>query len=207
MLKKGLLFICMITGVVYAQNHDENIKTIATVDEAKDYASSFSEVSCGLMNAEKDVLFFDEIDTTNLEDHIGTYHSFFGRTTKLLKDSIVSIVNVQMITLDLSKTSPETAEILLNQMKKRLANGESYWDIKQKYKHTSAFFSSSPEPAQDIERIYGLSQDQMTAGTQHTWQTFGRTDKIGILIVEEEVHDVPGFYTISYLNLNNGDVR
>lgn len=207
MLNKLLLFASLFGSVAYAQNHEENMQTINTVEEAQAYAASFSEVSCGLMNAEKDVIFFDEIDTADMASQIGTSYSFFGRTTKLIKDSVVSIVNVQIITIDLSKTSPETAEILLNQMKKRLENGETYWDLKEKYKHTSAIFSSSPEPALAIEAQYGLAVEDMTEGAQHSWETFGRTDKIGILIVDKPPHDVPGFYTISYLNLNNGDVR
>jgi len=193
--------------IVSGQNHNENFANIHTIQQAKSYAASFSEVNCGLMTAEKDVFFFDELDTANLASQVGLTKSFFGRTIKLLKDSIVSSVNVQVITMDLSKISSGTAEILIDQMMKRLENGESYWDVKSKFGHTSAQFSSSPEPLADIENRYGISEAQMIEGAYYRWETFGSTDKIGIIIVEETPHDVPGFYTISYLNIRNGSVR
>lgn len=198
-----LYHITLVSG----QNHSENFENIHTVAEAKSYAASFNEVNCGLMTAEKDVFFFDELDTANLAGEVGLTKSFFGRTIKLLKDSIVSMVDVQIITLDLSIISSGTAEILLGQMLKRLENGETYWDLKSKFGHTSAQFSSAPEPVDDITKRYNLSNDQMIEGNYYRWETFGSIDKIGIIIVDEEPHNVAGFYTISYLNLHDGSVR
>ncbi len=202
-----LLVCCLSTTVVFGQNHEENLRAVTTVQEANDYAASFSEVSCGLMHSEKDIVFFDDIDTANLASHVGTSRSFFGRTTKLIKDSIVNVVNVQIITFDLSQMSSETAEILLGQMEKRLANGESYWDIKQKFGHTSAQFSSAPEIVEKVETTYNITEEQMTLGSYYRWERLGSTNKIGLLIVDGEPHEVPGFFTISYLNLNNGNLR
>lgn len=207
MLKLLPALLCLNTVALFAQNHEENFRTINTVQEAKDYAATFNEVQCGLMYAEKDVFFFDDIDTSNLQSEVGTTRSFFGRTTKLVKDSIISVVNVQVITLDLSEVSASTAEILINQMQKRLENGETYWDIKGKYEHTSARFTSSPEPTETVTKTYNVNADDLKKGNFFQWKTSGSSNKVGILIVDKDPHDVPGFYTISYLNLNNGNFR
>lgn len=207
MLKVLPVLLCLNVATVFGQNHEENFRTINTVQEAKEYAATFNEVQSGLMYAEKDVFFFDDIDTSDLKSEVGTTRSFFGRTTKLVKDSIISVVNVQVITIDLSEVSESTAEILINQMLKRLENGESYWEIKSKYQHTSARFTSSPEPTETVKESYGVAADELTEGNYLQWETSGSSDKIGILIVEKAPHDVPGFYTISYLNINNGNFR
>lgn len=207
MLKFLFSVICFSAFSVFAQNHEENFRTIHTIEQANAYAASFSEVSTGLVNAEKDVFFFDDIDTTDLAKQVGTTRSFFGRTTKLIKDSVVSIVNVQIISFDLSKVSAETAEILMSQMEKRLESGESYWDIKKKFGHTSAYFSSSPEPTETVAKQYSIEPDSMLEGSYFRWETFGSSNKVGILIVDDVPHDVPGFYTISYINLNSEQIR
>lgn len=207
MSKQLLLFFFLSSFCSFGQNHEENLRSITTIEAANKYAASFNEVSCGIMHAEKDRVFFDDIDTSNLEQSVGTSISFFGRTTKLLKDTIVDIVNVQLITFDLTQMSAETAHILIGQMTKRLESGETYWAVKQKFGHTSAEFYSGPENVSLISTKYNVSEDEMIENAFFEWEYFSDPHTIGILIIETAPHEVPGFYTISYLNLEDGSFR
>jgi hypothetical protein len=199
-------FVVLFTSILgYGQNHRENLRTINTLEEAKSYASSFEEVFTGTVNLEKDVFFFDEIDTSKMSSYVGTSISSFGKTTKLLQDSVFNIVNIQLIRLDFDKMPEETADILMGQMLKLLNKGSSYWDLKKRFSHTSAHFSSAPEIVEEISAEYGVLEDQMTEGAFYEWEKSGKSK--GIIIVEKLPHFVPGFTTISFLNLNNGKVR
>ena len=194
---------CLSFLFSFSQNHEENLRTIKTVEQAKTYATGFREVSVSMVNAEKDVMFFDDIDTSNLAQYVGTYKSFYGRTTKLIKDSLVELIKVQVITFDLSTISKETAQLMLDQMIKKLESGESFWSLKKKYAHTSAQFVSSPEPLASISKKYSLDEGELNVGVPFKWEIIGSKEQIGILIVTEAAHKVPAFYTISYLNLSN----
>ncbi|NRA12505.1 MAG: hypothetical protein HRT57_11180 [Crocinitomicaceae bacterium] len=134
----------------YSQNHRENISAIKTIDQAKKYAAGFREVSVSMINAENDVMFFDDIDTSDLSKYVGTSKTFYGRTSKLIEDSIIHIINVQVISFDMSKISKETANLILNQISKKMETGESFWALKKKYSHTSAIFSSSPQALETV---------------------------------------------------------
>jgi hypothetical protein len=186
----------------FSQNHAENVRSIETVEEANTYAAGFREVSVSLMNAEKDVIFFDDIDTSDLAKHVGESRAFYGRTTKLIDDSIISLINVQIISFDLTKISKETAELMLSQMFKKLEAGESYWSLKKKYAHTSAQFTSSPEALASVTSKYNLTESELTEGSKLNWEIVGSKSQVGIIIVSKAAHSVPAFYTLSYLNLN-----
>ena len=181
------------------------MSAIKTVDQANKYAASFREVSVSLINAENDVIFFDDIDTTDLKKYVGTSRTFYGRTTKLIEDSIIHIINVQVISFDLSKTSKETANLLLGQISKKIDAGESFWELKKKYGHTSAIFASFPKPVESVKRKYNLSEDTLEVGKKSNWEILGSKDQVGLLIVEKAAHPVHAFYAISYLNM--ADVR
>lgn len=193
---------CLSILCTYAQNHAENVRSIKTIEQAHSYASSFREVSVSLVNAEKDVMFFDDIDTTDLSKYVGTSKTFYGRTTKLIEDSLLKMINVQVIAFDLSTISKETAELMLAQMLKKLNAGESFWSLKKKYAHTSAQFSSSPEPVDEVTRKHQLAEKDLEEGKVLNWEIVGSKNQIGILIVEKAAHSVPAFVAISYLNLN-----
>lgn len=196
---------CLTILFSYSQNHNENMSAIKTVDQANKYAASFREVSVSLINAENDVIFFDDIDTTDLKKYVGTSRTFYGRTTKLIEDSIIHIINVQVISFDLSKTSKETANLLLGQISKKIDAGESFWELKKKYGHTSAIFASFPKPVESVKRKYNLSEDTLEVGKKSNWEILGSKDQVGLLIVEKAAHPVHAFYAISYLNM--ADVR
>mmetsp|Transcript_11240 Transcript_11240/g.15155 ORF Transcript_11240/g.15155 Transcript_11240/m.15155 type:complete len:206 (+) Transcript_11240:28-645(+) len=205
MLRIIILITLLIPAFSWGQNHAENLETINTEEEAEDYASGFQEVFTGTVNIESDVFFFDDIDTSNLEAHVGTLKSSYGKTSKLIKDSMFNIVNVQVIRFDLKKISPETAEILMSQMKKLLDRGDSYWDVKERFAHTSAKCSSSPQIVEEVSEEYNILESQMTENAYFEWVRDG--DSAGIVIIEKEPHEVPGFFTISFINLNNGNIR
>jgi hypothetical protein len=147
-------------------------------------------------------MFFDDIDSSKLESYVGTTKTFYGRSTKLIEDTMLSMVSVQVITFDLSKISKETAEVLRSQMIKKLEEGETFWFLKSKFGHTSALFESSPEITQAVVSKYSIEESQFEKGKYYTWEIVGSKEQIGILIVSTVPHQVPGFFTISYLNLN-----
>lgn len=196
---------CLFILFSFSQNHEENLRTITTISQASTYAAGYREVSVSVINAERDAMFFDDIDTSDLEKYVGTSKTFFGRTTKLIEDSIVSLINIQLVTFDLSTTSKETAELLVSQMNKRLENGESFYGLKKKYGHTSAQFTSSPEPLETVVKKYGLKENELEEGKKFDWEIIGSKAQVGILVVEKVAHKVPGFFAISYVNM--ADVR
>lgn len=203
MLKYCVLFSLCISSISWGQNHGENFTTIKTIEDAKDYASGFREVFTGIVHFEKDVFFFDDIDTSKLESYVGTMRSSFGKRTKLIQDSMFNIVNVQIIEFDLKKISPETADILIGQMTKLLEKGESFWDVKKRFDHTSASFSSSPKVVGDVSDNYAVMEDQMNEGEFYQFENPG--ESIGIVLIDKKPHLVPGYFIVSYLDRNSGD--
>jgi hypothetical protein len=205
MLRTCVLAALCISTISWGQNHAENFQVITTPEQAEEYASSFREVFTANINMESDVFFFDDIDTSNMASYVGITKSFFGKTTKLLQDSLFNVVNIQVIRFDLKKVAPETAEILAGQMKKLLEQGQTYWDLKTRFSHTSARFISSPEVMEEVTEKYDITEAQMTKDSYHEWKT--EEESMGFVIIDKESHQVPGFCAISYLNLNNGNVR
>lgn len=203
MLKICTLIALCVTYISWGQNHAENFETINTEEDAEQYAEGFREVFTGVVNIESDVFFFDDIDTSSLEDYVGELKSFYGKTTKMIKDSMFNIVNVQVIRFDLEKVSPETAEILMGQMKKLLDRGDSYWDLKKRFAHTSAQFTSAPEIVEEVSGEYSITEEQMTEDAYYEWSTKGKY--VGLVIIDKGPHEVPGFYTISFINRGNGN--
>lgn len=194
---------CLTFLFSFSQNHEENMRGINTMEQAKSYAAGFREVSVSMVNAEKDVMFFDDIDTSDLAKYVGTSKTFYGRTTKLIEDSLLKLINIQVISFDLSTISKEMAQLILDQMIRKLESGESFWSLKKKYGHTSAQFVSSPEPLASVTSKYSLDESKLKVGERFKWEIIGSKDQIGILIVDQAAHQVPAFYAISYLNLTN----
>ncbi|MDC0257643.1 hypothetical protein OAK35_02760 [Crocinitomicaceae bacterium] len=196
MLKLCIAITLCISTISFGQNHEENFTSVNTVQGAVEYAKGFREVFTGIVHFEKDVFFFDDIDTSKLDSYVGTMHNTIGKRTKLIDDSMFNIVNVQVITLDLTKIAPETAEVLIGQMKKLLDRGDSYWDVKKRFSHTSAKWSSSPQVVGDVTESYAISEEQMIKGAYYQWERTG--ESIGFVVVDKAPHLVPGYYTLSY---------
>jgi hypothetical protein len=104
--------------------------------------------------------------------------------------------------MDFKDVSKETAEVVIGQMKKLLENGESYWDVVKKFQHTSAKYSSSPQIVEEVATDYEITENQMIEGKFFEWEKSG--ESIGIVIIEEEPHEVPGFFILSYRDNSRG---
>lgn len=207
-MHRFLLILILLGGsVAIAQNHLENIRKINTIAQAEDYAADFKEVTCGLMTAETDVFFFDEIDTSNMKHYVGITKSFWGRNIKLLKDTSVYMVHVQVITFDLNEVSKDSAELSMASIQERLSQGETYWKIKRDYTGAKVSFDSEPEVVFEAKSKFGITDEQVVQGAQYRWSAQDGSGKVGILIVDGEPEFVPGFYTISFLDNGKSAVR
>lgn len=184
----------------YSQNHKEFVSQLTDLTVAKEYASKNRGVSVSLVNLEKDRMLFDQVDTSNLSASIGLHTTSFGRSTKLLKDTLMSMVDIEVIMFDSKKSSFETIEILLRQMTKKLNMEETYWDLKKKYSHTSADFWSGPECVETISKKYSLDVNQANKGDKFEIYDSNKV-QMGIMIVKKPVRTVPAFYSISYNEL------
>lgn len=207
-MHKILLILTLLGGsVAIAQNHLENFRTINTVAEAEDYAAEFKEVTCGIITTETDVFFFDEIDTSNMKHYVGITKSFWGRNIKLLKDTSVRMVHVQVVSFDLNEVSKDSAEIAIKAIEGRLTSGETYWKIKKDYSGPMASFDSAPEIVDEVKLEFGLTDEQIVQGTHYHWIASDGSNKAGVLIVDGKPEYIPGFYTISYLDNVKSAVR
>ena len=99
-----------------------------------------------------------------------------------------------MIHFDLNKKSEESARILQYQIKKRLANGETYWTVKEKFNHTSAYFYSGPRI---LERIRVLSPDKLM-DQDSEWVEYEYENLRGLLRVVGKRPETKAFYVIGY---------
>jgi len=198
MLNKLTLLISVLLRVCFvsAQDHSKAIEKINTVQEAEAYAETYREVSVSCINAQSDRIVFDKIDTNDMPSNLGKEISFFGRTIKLLKDTTLNMVDVRMITFDLKEMDISTAELLRNQIKKRLEAGERYRDVKQKYDHTSAKFFSGPMYCDVFEGKTGLKGKDLNTNEIILFDL--DENSIGIVIPEKSSFPVPAFYTIGF---------
>jgi hypothetical protein len=198
MLNKLTLLISVLLSVYFvsAQDHSKAIDRINTVQEAEAYAETYREVSVSFINAQSDRIVFDKIDTNDMSSNLGKEISFFGRMIKLLKDTTLNMVDVRMITFDLKEMDITTAELLRNQIKKRLEAGERYWDVKQKYGHTSAKFFSGPMYCDVFEGKTGLKGKDLNTNEIILFDL--DENSIGIVIPEKSSFPVPAFYTIGF---------
>lgn len=196
LLKLIFTFFVLLNFCVLAQNHEIAIKEVNSMESAKLYAGRFNDVSCSIVNLENDTFLFDKVDTAKVEESVGVTTTLFGRSTKFIKDTVVTMVEVRTIVFDLTKTSKDMAEILLSQMQKRLDKGESYWDLKKKYSHTSALFNSGPVTEQNVQSKYAI--DLTSTSSSEKYDIDVNNNLLGLLIVIKEPHNVPGFYVISY---------
>lgn len=191
-------YLSLLGAVSFGQNHHEWMPKITTVEDAERYASKHRDVSVTLVNSEQDRFLFDNIDTTDLRKHVGETNSLFGRSTKLLKDTLISMVDVQMIVFDPKKTSYETINILLEKMRAELGQGKSYWDLRKIYGDTDAKFWSGPEKTHIIEKTCDIDLSGSRSGDQIDLKS--NEVKVGMLFLSKAPHKVHAFYSISYNN-------
>lgn len=190
------LFV-MLTYGSWCQFHENNIPKISSLTEAESYAARYSEVSFGIVNYEKDVFLFDNVDLSNPSASVGQINTLFHRRTKFLKDTTVKVVNVQVIEFSTS-LSRDSIHNLMDQIRLDHTRGMSYWALMKKYHSSTCSFSSSPETSGDLKSTFG---DDLTHRKTRDMVVVERKVQRGhpvVIIIEKEAHEVPAFYAISY---------
>ena len=189
-----LLTFLSLSCLYFAQNHKEEIKKLASIDEARNYATKYREVSVSLIDEHRDKFLFAQLDTSDLKSNIGKEFDNYGRVTVIIQDTLVDMVEIELIQFDLNKTSEESTEILMSQLKKRMANGDDYYSLKEKFDHTSAYFYTGPRI---IQRIKLLSTEQLQSNPEE-WKEFSYEDLRGYIRLKTEVKAAKAFHVIGY---------
>lgn len=192
-----LIFGCVCLSA-YGQFHDNNIPKIESVDAAKEYADRYREVSVNLVNSEMDVFLFDEVDTGNMKASVGKISTIYRRRTKFLKDTVVTLVNVQTIEFDHDKISIDSANVLIDEIIKKYNAGTSYWNLMKQYRSESCKFNSGPSPTELLKKRYGCTLEDRKKDEIFKWSYSNRPSLPIIIIINEEAHPVPAFWAISY---------
>ena len=196
-MKITAIFIFTFIAVhIHAQNFKAVVDRIYTIEEAKDYASRERGVDFSIVNYENNVFLFDNVDTTDLKKSIGETATMLGRNTKFIKDTVIRAAKIHSIYFDLSNTSREIAELLLNQINKSLDNGDTFWQLKMRYNHTPAIFTTGPVTTDVVEKKYNLNIESFENNECYSIDNIPNV--IGVVLVINKAHDVPAFYSISY---------
>lgn len=193
---KNLLLLTFLSVycLAFAQNHKVEIKKITSVEEARSYASKYREVSVSLIDENRDKFLFAQLDTSDIKSNIGKEFDNYGRVTVIIQDTIVEMVEIELIQFDLNKTSEESTAILMSQLKKRMANGEDYYALKEKFDHTSAYFYTGPRIIQGIQL---LSTAELQADTGQ-WKEFNYEDLRGYIRLKTDPKPAKAFHVIGY---------
>lgn len=182
----------------YTQSHDKSISTIRTVEAAREYAARFNEVSFDIVNYEQDVFLFDNVDLDNLPGSVGKLRTLFQRRTKFLKDTVITMLDVQTIEFDYETLGMDSVSVLRKTMMAEYNAGATYWDLKKKYEGPHCFFSSGPESTDALFQRFGSGMEDRKKGEIFRWDRGGRADFPLLIIIHREAHPVPAFYAISY---------
>lgn len=187
----------MLSYGSWCQFHDSNIPKISSLNEAKLYASRYSEVSFGIVNYEKDVFLFDNVDLSNPAASVGKINTLYHRRTKFLKDTTVRVVNIQMIEFS-NSLSNDSVVALMKRIKSDHTKGLSYWSLMKKYHSTTCTFSSAPETSDDLAEKFGNDFTNRKAREIIEAELRNQQSHPVLIIIEKEAHEVPAFYAISY---------
>ena len=199
MYKIGLLLLLASLCLgASAQKHDEAIRGINSLDEAKSYASQYSEVSFGIINAELDVFLFDKVDMDNPSASVGQVNTIYRRRTKFLKDTNVTMLNIQVIEFDNDWISLDSANTLIEEIIASYNEGTSYWNLMKKYRNESCKFNGGPSSTDVLAKRFGSTFENRTKNDIFKWQYADRSELPVVIIIHEGAHTVPGFYAISY---------
>lgn len=193
---KNLLLLTFISVycLAFAQNHKVEIKKITSVAEARSYASKYREVSVSLIDENRDKFLFAQLDTSDMKSNIGREFDNYGRVTVIIQDTIVEMVEIELIQFDLNKTSEESTANLMSQLKKRMANGDDYYALKEKFDHTSAYFYTGPRI---IQRIKLLSPEELQVDSDQ-WKEFSYEDLRGYIRLKTELKPAKAFHVVGY---------
>ncbi len=194
-MKYSLVFFTVLIATLgFSQNHAEEVKKITTIGEARAYASRYREVSISTINAIQDKFVFEQLDTTDAKANIGKSYEDFGRVSRIVSDTTINIADIELIQFDLSKTSETSYEILMGQIKKRIDAGATYWEIKSKFSHTSAYFYSGPRTSGDI-RFVNVSDLEDKLGE---WVYFEHEELRGLVRLKELKQNIQAYFILGY---------
>lgn len=189
------LFSCV---TVSAQFHDDNVSRINTIEEAREYASKYREVSFGVVNSESDVVLFDNVDTTNLKASIGQINTIYKRRTKFIKDTSIAMVNIQVIEFNYEKLSLDAANVLIDAFISRYKSGDSYWDLMKEFSGEKCKFTSGPCSLNDLADRFGNVFERKKTHDIFKWSYANKPNLPFLIIIDQKVHSVPAFYSISF---------
>lgn len=199
MLRTSVLLICLfLVGESYSQFHEMNIREISEISEAQAYASRYGEVSFGLVNSELDVFLFDGVDMNNMKASVGKVNTLYQRRTKFLKDTVISMMNLQVITFDAEHMSLDSANALIDLMMADYKLGLNYWKLMKKYESEFCQFSSGPIETDQLVGRYGVDLSNKRQDEIIKWSYPNRPNLPILIIIHKEAHPVPAFYAISY---------
>lgn len=199
MLRSSVLLILLLSvGACHAQFHEMNIRKITDLSEAQAYASRYSEVSFGLVNSELDVFLFDSVDMNNMRASVGKISTLYHRRTKFLKDTIISMMNLQVISFEAGTVSLDSANLIIDQIMADYAEGMNYWHLMKKYESTGCHFNSGPIQTDHLMGRYGINLADKKESEIIKWSYPNRPNLPILIIIHKEAHPVPAFYAISY---------
>lgn len=198
-----LKLIFLVLGVtasfsVSAQRHDEEIPKIKSIEEARAYAARYKEVSVDVVDSERDVFLFDNVDLNNLEASVGNVKTLYRRRTRFLKDTIVTVLDIQTISFNTELVSAEAAKVIVDSILVDYKNGYSYWDLMKKYRSATCFFDSGPQQTNALNKRYGSTMEERKRKEAFEWSFSDKPNFPIVVIIYREAHEVPAFYAISY---------
>jgi hypothetical protein len=175
-----------------------NIRKISELSEAKAYASRYSEVSFGLVNPELDVLLFDSVDLSNMRASVGKITTLYQRRTKFLKDTVISMMNLQVISFQMELISIDSATALMQEIEEDYARGLNYWQLLKKYGSPACHFHSGPVETDQVPLRYGMNPADRRESDIIRSTYPNRPGAPMLIIIKEASHPVPAFFAISY---------
>jgi hypothetical protein len=199
MLRSSILLIFLFSvGHSFGQFHEMNIRKISDLAEAESYASRYGEVSFGIVNAELDVLLFDSVDLSNMRASVGKVNTLYQRRTKFLKDTVVTMMNLQVISFEMEHLSSDSTDLLIERIIADHQQGMSYWNLMKKYESGGCHFSSGPIQTDHLVPRYGINLVDRKKSELIQWRYPNQPNLPVLIIIDEEAHPVPAFYAISY---------
>lgn len=194
-----LISFVLLQSCLFSQTHKDWMGKINTIEEAMRYASKHSDVIVSFVNPEQDVFLFDDVNMGNLKSYVGQTKDLYGRSTKFLVDTTLSMSDVKIIRFDLNDMQYATLDKLVQEVDLALSEGKTYWDIQRELKETDAIFWSGPLLTDNVETDFGVELDSLPDGS--IIPIFSNGVKSGVIIVSRAPHDVSGFYSITYTSV------
>jgi hypothetical protein len=193
------IFFIALASYAFNQTHKDWMGKIHTIEEAERYASKHHDVIVSFVNPEQDVFLFDNVNMNNMSSHVGETKDLFGRSTKFLVDTTISMSNVKAIYFDVNDVQYATMDKLVHEIELSLSQGKTYWDIQKDLNDTDAVFWSGPKRTDEVQSDFNIDLEDSTVGS--VIPIYSKGVKSGVVIVTDTPHDVKGFYSITYTSV------